>query len=128
MVMLITTSAAGQPLPPACAMSGTAFWRTRAAAGFAAALPTTAAPDEVAEADGLGDGLAAGGLGEGVGDGLDANRLSEPAAGGRLIRGAWLETEAVVAADRVELAPPTAQASRPSTARPAASAKSLRRQ
>ncbi|HEY3733122.1 MAG TPA: hypothetical protein VGL63_04330 [Streptosporangiaceae bacterium] len=87
-----------------------------------------APPAGAAEADGLGDGLVADGLGDGPADGVEANGLGDTAAGVILGGGVWPVRDAVVAAGRDELAPPTAQASRPSTARPAASANSLRRQ
>lgn len=74
--------------------------------------------------DGLGDGLEADGLGEvllayGVGD-----RPGDEVAG----RGEWLCSGEVAAVGRADEAPVTAHASRPSTARPTARAKNLRRQ
>ncbi|HEY2443967.1 MAG TPA: hypothetical protein VGI31_12580 [Streptosporangiaceae bacterium] len=87
-----------------------------------------APPVGVADAAGLGDGLVADGLGDALADGLEADGLGDTTAGVILGGGVWPVRDAVVAVGRDELAPPTAQASRPSTARPAASANSLRRQ
>jgi hypothetical protein len=78
--------------------------------------------DADGDGDGLGDGLTADGLGHAVdtaGDAPGAEMFPcDP----------WLFSDAVAAVGRVAVAPPTAQASKPSTPRPAASANSLRRQ
>jgi hypothetical protein len=79
----------------------------------------------LADADGLGEPLPdVVGLGEPDGDGLAAG---EVLIGGRVTVVEWLVIDVVVAF-WWEVAPPTAQASKPSTPSPAARANSLRRQ
>jgi hypothetical protein len=77
--------------------------------------------------DGFGDELEGDGLGDGdelLGDGVGVTGRVD---GGGYVCGALVLIDAVEAMGCVE-APPTAQASRPNTARPAASANSLLRQ
>jgi hypothetical protein len=126
---VITTSAAGQPLPVEClrAAAVAVAWR--------ACAPAPACGDD-AEGDGLGDvpgdPLDADGLGDALGDVLKADGLGGLPAANAVGEappgcGAGLFSDAVAAAWWV-VAPPTAQASTPSTARPPARANNLRRQ
>jgi hypothetical protein len=131
MVMLITTAEAGQPLPCERGLTATAArpafrWPRAAAADLPLAVGRL---DELLSADAPGGGLEAEGLGDELDtDGPGRDPAGDVPAGGGSACEVWPVMDAVVAGGRVELAPPTAQASSPSTARPAASAKSLRRQ
>lgn len=127
---LITTSPDGQSSPGALSPAASAWCLAPCALApvvtFLACLPGSL----LSLGDGVGDGLEADGDGDGdgLGDGLEIIGLGKLV--GALVgalRCAWLN-EVSEAVWWVAEAPPTAQASKPSTARPAASANSLLRQ
>jgi hypothetical protein len=111
--MLITTSPAGQSSPGAF-VPAIGARRTRCA-GFLVCVGL-----------GLGDGLGDVLLTDGLGDAVET--VGDGAATGMFPGVPEPFSDEVEAAGRVAVAPPTAQASSPRMASPAASAKTLRRQ